>query len=234
MQDGRQDDSPGPDESRDGDPPPIAAWSTFALFAETLFTGVLVASFGVLVVTFIPAIAAGASHLRRHLRGEVDSVDTFMADFREAWRTLWPLAFSVPVLAGVLVVNASLVRNGAVPGGRLMMSVMVVVATTLVVVSLRAAAMWRPRVPSVRSVVGPYGRTPWITNRQAVRSSWTATSDAARRSAGDPVGTVLVVVAVGLGVLLTWMLLPLVAVVPGPMAFALVAVEQRYLSRPAA
>jgi hypothetical protein len=233
MQVGGQDDSTGSEPSRDGKPPRVAAWSTFGLFAETLFTGVLVAGFGVLVVTFIPAIAAGTSHLRRHLSGGVDSVDTFVADFRVAWRTLWPLAISAPVLAGVLVVNAALVRDGAVPGGRPMMSVMLVLATTLVVVSLRAAAMWRPHLPSGRSFANPHGGTLWIGKRQAVRANWTAMSDAARRSASDPVGTALVVVAVGLCALLAWMLLPLIAVAPGLLAFALVAVEQRYLSRPA-
>lgn len=213
-------DSPRPARRRD-DPP---LWSNFGLFAETLFTGVVVACLGVLVVTLLPAMAVGTSHLRRFLEGDVDSLADLLARFGVAWRALWPLAIGVPVLLAVLVVNAVLVGDGAVPGGGVIVFVMVALATALAVVSLRATAMWRPPVPDRRSDTQPLAA---MTARSTVRQNWKMLVDAGRRSASDPAGSVLVMVAIGLCVMLGWMLLPLVAVAPGLLAFALVALEHR-------
>ena len=194
---------------------------SFGLFAETLFTGLLVAAFGVLLVTFIPAIAAGTSHLRRYLNGDVVSVQAFTADFRTSWRALWPLAVGAPVFAGVLVVNAVMLAAGVAPGGGRMVAVMVGLVLAVAVVSLRASAMWRPQTLS--SAAENPGRP--------AAAGWAVVANAGRDSADDPLGSTLVVVAIGGGALLGWMFFPLLVVAPGLLALALVAAEHRSLAR---
>lgn len=176
-----------------------------SLFGETLLAGLLVAAASVPVVTLLPALAAGSAHLRRHVRGEVDSVRYFAADLRAALRALWLLGVAFTVLILLLAVNTVLLWGGAVPGGRLLAVVMVALCAGVTVVSLRSTGLWRPGAATGRLV-----------------------QVAARRSVADPAGSVLVLVAVGLCGVLVWMLAPLAVVVPGLLALALVAVEHRH------
>lgn len=72
------------------------AASKFALLGEVLWVGILVAVASLPVVTWPAAFAAGASHLRRFLRGEGATVGQFVDDVRRA------------VLRGAVVGAASL------------------------------------------------------------------------------------------------------------------------------
>uniref|UniRef100_UPI001A9D1AED hypothetical protein n=1 Tax=Streptomyces sp. YIM 98790 TaxID=2689077 RepID=UPI001A9D1AED len=96
---------------RDGAPRPA-----FALFGETLLTGVAVLVLSLPLVTLLPALAAGCAHLRRHLRGESEQLRVLWADFLAACRTLWATAVAVPVVALGLVWSLSVAEAGAVPG----------------------------------------------------------------------------------------------------------------------
>lgn len=60
------------------------AASKFALLGEVLWVGILVAVASLPVVTWPAAFAAGASHLRRFLRGESATVGQFVDDVRRA------------------------------------------------------------------------------------------------------------------------------------------------------
>ena len=62
----------------------------FALFGETLLVGIVVLVLSVPIVTLLPALVAGAGHLRRHATGESDRVRDLIADFAGAVRRLWP------------------------------------------------------------------------------------------------------------------------------------------------
>jgi hypothetical protein len=194
-----------------GDPGSTLDSGRFALFGESLLVGVMVAASSVVVVTFLPALAAGSSHLRRHLTGQVDSVRSFGSDFVAAVRTLWTLALGWAIVVGLLTLNTQVLAAGEVPGGRPLAAVMFGLAVVVSVVCLRVAALWRP---------GP------LRAGELLRA-------AARISARDLSGSVLIVVAVALSILLVWMLLPLFVIVPGLLVLALVAVEQRQVGRPA-
>jgi hypothetical protein len=206
------------DESRRGGD--AARWGSFTRFSETLLTGVLVACGSVLVVTAIPALAAGTAHLRRHLDGEADSIATFVTDFRRAWRALWPLGIAAPLLVVLLAINASSVATGAAPGGAPVVVVTAAIATAAVVVAARAAVLWRPRPTDVHAASDGSARRTILRNRAIV-------IDAGRRAVDDPVGSAWIVTAVAMGALLAWMLPPLAIVAPGLVALALVAVERR-------
>src|SRR4051812_41177257 len=61
----------------------------FALFAETLLTGVWIAVACLGLVTYPAAFAAGARHLRRRTGHEAGGWREFVADFRTAVRRGW-------------------------------------------------------------------------------------------------------------------------------------------------
>lgn len=194
-----------------GDDRPTASGSGgFGLFGEMLVTGVLVAAFSLPVVTFLPALAAGTSHLRRHLSGEVESVRAFAADFGAAVRIMWPLALGSAVVLGLLTANIVLLSGGDVPGGGPLATVMAVLAVAVAVVCLRSCVLWTP----------------------AASSSADLLRAALRRAGSDLRGSALLVVAIGACLVLAWMLVPLLVVVPGLLALALVAVEDRQSAGP--
>ncbi len=177
----------------------------FPLFAECLTAGVLVLLAALPVVTLLPALAAGCAHVKAHVDGETTAVRAFFDRVRAAARG--GLGPSIGVVAGfgVLAADVAVVRHAGLHGGGVVGVVCVVAAVGLAVVVLRAAADWSPR------------------------KRWSVlVREAARRTAADPTGSLLLVMALGVLVVVTWQLLPLVVPMLGCVMMAAVAVERRH------
>ncbi|TDB78077.1 hypothetical protein [Micromonospora sp. KC723] len=177
----------------------------FALFAECLTAGLLVALSILPVVTLLPALAAGCAHIRAHVDGETTAIRAFFTRAGAAYRGSLPLSLGVAAGYAVLAGDVLILRAG-VPGGALVAAACVVAAVALSVVVLRAAAAWSPG------------------------AAWTTlVRHAARRAVtGDPSGSLLLVMALGVLVVVTWQLLPLVVPMLGCLLMAAVAVERRH------
>lgn len=175
-----------------------------ALFSEVLLAGALAAVLSLGVVTALPAGAAAVTHLRRHVDGRSDAVSDLLADFRAACRDLWRVAVVGLTGFALLGLDAVEASSGALPGGRTVLVVLALLSVALLVVLLRTAGCW-----------------------QAGSGGLPAVRTAARRAAGDLVGDVLLLAAVGVCAVLVWMLPPLVVVAPGLLALAVAGVEER-------
>lgn len=183
--------------------------STFGLFSEVLLVGAVTAALSLPVLTALPAMASGVAHLRRHLDGRPDALTVLWADFGTALRRGgWAFSLGWAVLLLVLGFNVTVAASGLLPAAPLVRAVSVLLAVALVVVALRSCGAWEPA-------------SSW---RAAVRIG-------ARRAVADVAGSALLAVAVGLCALIVWMLTPLVLVVPGLLALAVVAVEHRAHAR---
>jgi hypothetical protein len=177
----------------------------FALFGECLLVGVLVAVTALPLVTLLPALAAGCAHIRAHVDGETTAVRAFFGRVRAAYPGSLP--FSLGAAAGFALLAAdALVLRARVPGGGFVAAVCAVAAAALSVVLLRAAASWSAGLQWTSLV------------RQA----------AVRAATGDPAGSLLLVMALALLVIVTWQLLPLVVPTLGCVVMAAVAVERRH------
>ncbi|MGW0519612.1 hypothetical protein [Crossiella sp. NPDC003009] len=175
----------------------------FELFAECLTAGLLVVLTALPLVTLLPALAAGCAHVKSHVDGEATTLRMFFTRFRAACPGSWP--FSGGVLAGfaVLAVDVVVLRHG-IAGGRFVAVACVVAAAGLAVLVLRSAAAWSPG------------------------ARWSSLArTAARRGVADLGGSLLLVMALGVLVLVTWQLLPLLVPMTGCVAMAAVAVERR-------
>ncbi|MER8223914.1 hypothetical protein ABTZ58_25640 [Streptomyces sp. NPDC094143] len=179
----------------------------FAVFAETLLTGVWIAVASLGVVTYPAAFAAGARHLRRRTAHEGGGLREFVADFRTALRRGW-LAGLVGWAAAVAVwVDVQAARAG-IPGGPVVGALGVLALIGLVVAGLRASAVWEP---------GARWRT--------------LLAHAGRRTVLDPAGSFLIVAGLAVVPLSAWFATPLAIPVLGAVAAAAVAVEERYRHR---
>ncbi|MFE6647465.1 hypothetical protein ACFVJS_12935 [Nocardioides sp. NPDC057772] len=179
----------------------------FALLAETMLVGVVVLVASIPLVTALPAIAAGARHLRRHIDGGDDSVGALLRDVRLGMARLWKAGVALPALLGFLAFNAWFLTANPIPGGRVIAAATVVLMAGVVVVALRLAGTWDGE---------PLG-SPQLRA-------------AARRAGQDLPGSALLVSAVGVTGVLVWMLTPLAVVVGGLLAFAALSVEIRFVS----
>lgn len=175
----------------------------FELFAECLTAGLLVVLTALPLVTLLPALAAGCAHIKAHVDGETTALRTFFTRFGEACHGSWPLSCGVTAGFAVLAVDAVVLRQG-IHGGQFVAVVCAVVAVGLAVVVLRTAAAWSPGAR-------------WVSLAR----------EAARRGVADIGGSLLLVMALGLLVLVTWQLLPLVVPMAGCVVMAVVAVERR-------
>jgi hypothetical protein len=176
----------------------------FTLFAECLTAGLLTMFAALPVVTLLAALSAGCAHVRAHVDGESTALKSYAERLRAAYPGSWRLSLGVAAGFAVLGVDALILRAG-VPGGGAVAVACVLAAAMLAVLTLRAAATWTPE------------RT-WIATVRA----------AARHSAvDDPGGSLLMVLAVGLLVLITWQLPPLVIPMLGCVLMAAVAVDRR-------
>lgn len=179
----------------------------FALFAETLLTGVWIAVACLGLVTYPAAFAAGARHLRRRTGHEGGGWREFVADFRTAVRRGWLVGIAGWVAAAAVWVDVQAARAG-IPGGPLVGAVGLFALIGLAVAGLRAAALWTPG------------------------ASWRALlADAVRRTLRDPAGSFLIVAGLAVVALSAGFLAPLAVPVLGAVAAAAVAVEERYRRR---
>ncbi|WP_406391663.1 hypothetical protein OG806_10310 [Streptomyces sp. NBC_00882] len=179
----------------------------FALFAETLLTGVWIAVACLGLVTYPAAFAAGARHLRRRTGHEGGGRREFVADFRTAVRRGWLVGVAGWVAAAAVWVDVQAARAG-IPGGPLVGAVGLFALLGLAVAGLRAAAVWTPG------------------------ASWRALlADAVRRTLRDPAGSFLIVAGLAVVALSAGFIAPLAVPVLGAVAAAAVAVEERYRRR---
>ncbi|MDH6432888.1 hypothetical protein M2158_001365 [Streptomyces sp. SAI-144] len=179
----------------------------FALFAETLLTGVWIAVACLGLVTYPAAFAAGARHLRRRTGHEGGGWREFVADFRTAVRRGWLVGVAGWVAAAAVWVDVQAARAG-IPGGPLVGAVGLFALIGLAVAGLRATAVWAPG------------------------ASWRALlADAVRRTLRDPAGSFLIVAGLAVVALSTGFVAPLAVPVLGAVAAAAVAVEERYRRR---
>lgn len=196
--------APDPDDLARIRPP------AFALFAEMVLVGAIVSVLSLLVVTFLPALAAGVGHLRRHASLTSDPLSELFVEFRANLRGVWPYAIALPLVLALLVFNVLLLATVPLPGASVVRWVSVAAGAVVAVVALRAVA----RRAAQRT-------TTW---RAAVR-------DGAADAREDPIGSALLAVAVGLCVMVVWMLPILIVIVPGMLTLAVVAVENRRRDR---
>lgn len=179
----------------------------FAVFAETLLTGVWIAVACLGLVTYPAAFAAGARHLRRRTSHEAGGWREFVADFRTAVRRGWLVGVAGWAAAAAVWVDVQAARAG-IPGGPLVGAVGLFALIGLVVAGLRAAAVWTPG------------------------ASWRALlADAVRRTLRDPAGSFLIVAGLAVVALTAGFLAPLAVPVLGALAAAAVAVEERHRRR---
>jgi hypothetical protein len=199
------------DDDRDTSAPKgglLGGTTRLSLFGEVGMVGVVVTVLSLAVVTAVPALAAGALHLRRHLSGEGDSLGRLLRGFGPALRDLWAVGVALPVVLLITGWNLWLVASAPLAGGAVIGVVSAAVGAVALVVTLRTVGTWYPGAGGL----------------DAVRA-------AALRSRRDVPGSALLLVAVMLCGVLVWMLEAFVLLIGGLLAMAAVAVEHRWADR---
>ena len=176
----------------------------FALFGETLLTGVVVLVASIPLVTAVPAFAAGVRHLRRHATGESDSIRVLIGDLGQAIRRLWPLGAVVAVVAGFLLVDAWALGGMQLPAAEAITVVLTLFGAGATVVLLRFTGSWVP-------TAGVRGQL-----QRACLESWT-----------DLIGSLLLLLAAGAAVVVVWMFPAFVLVSGGLLCLAAYGVDAR-------
>lgn len=190
------------------------AQQRFALFAEVLWTGVLMAIVCVPVITWPAAVAAGCAHLRRYLYAEATPASEFFRDVRRALPGSVGVGAATSLLAALVAFDLVLVAGGpagaqaAVPGGVALAIAISTIGVVVAGLAVVAASLWSPG-------------TPW---RSLVRA-------AVPVARADVSGAGYTIVALGMAAVITWQFLPLVIPALGMLAFALVAIGERRLAR---
>jgi uncharacterized membrane protein YesL len=184
------------------------AAGAFALFGEVLWVGVLVTVSGILLITLPAALAAGSGHLRRYLAADEASVRIFFGDMKRA--LLGSVAIGAIVIAAVLLLtlDLALALSGLLPGSQLVFIAGLIGLVLVGLVLVRSAALWR-------------AETGWPT----------ALREALPSLGSDLLGAIYLAVALGLAVLLTWQLAPLVIAGVGCLVFASVVILERKRAR---
>lgn len=180
------------------------ATSKFALFAEVLWTGILVAAGGVLIITLPAALAAGARHLRRYLAAEESHARLYWSDFVSAIRGGVLVGAIAVIVSLVLWIDVALAASGALPGGPLVLVVAIFGWVLTAVLVLESAVLWRPGATWLAALVSAVGTL--------------------RR---DAVGVAYLVSALVIAAVVTWQLPPLIVPALGCLVFAAVAVSVR-------
>lgn len=205
---GRPRRRPDPAGRSDG----VPGGARFALFAECLLVGVLVTVAALPVVTLLPALAAGADHIRAHVDGESTTLRAFAGRLRAAYPGGWVWSLGAAAGFALLALDAAVVRGGDLPGAAAVAVVAALAGTGLAVLLLRVAAAWS-------------AGAPWPT---LVRAT------ARRAVVGDPGGSLLLVLAIGVLLVVGWQFLPLAVPMLGCVLMAAVAVDRRRTSGPGA
>lgn len=193
---------------------------TFDTVGEVGLVSVLGLIASLPVVTWVAAIAAGVAHVRRHLWSYGDTVRDYRAILAQAVPGSWPWALGGVALGILLWFDVALLRAGVVPGGETLAWLSLAVGAVLWAIVTRAAALWstdegETAPASTKAWAGLLGRS-------------------ARVCAGDPIGTLLLVVTLGVSLMLVWMFTPMFILVPGLWVLGAVGVEFRRQSRQAA
>ena len=179
----------------------------FALLGEVLWVGVLMAVASIPVVTWPAAFAAGASHLRRYIRGESSTVGQFVDDLRVAAPGGIAVGSVSALLGGLVALDLAIVSDGALPGATPIAVVLALAAAAALVLALTAAGSWRPGSRWVALIPG-----------------------APRLLARDPFVAVMTAVALVLAGVIVWQYLLLLVPALGMLTFAVVAIHERRLS----
>ncbi|MDX3194350.1 hypothetical protein PV458_38655 [Streptomyces sp. MN03-5084-2B] len=202
-------------------------WRTgLADFSDCLLAGVLVAFASVPVVTAAPAFVAGCRVLDR-ARHDVGRPlwTTFWADFRAVARG--GVGFGLTCLAAVLLFAVDLEVVASMPGARVLRPALWALAVAGAVVAVRACELVATGGPAAISSPAPSGN-PAGGGAVAGTPVWRrAFAAAARETAAAPRNGLLLAAALGIAVLLVWMLPVLALVVAGPLALAAVATGGR-------
>ena len=159
------------------------------------------------------------AHKRRHLSGFGDSTRDYGTLLVAALRGGWWTGLGSAALFGVLWVDVTLLAGGAVPGGGGLLVALALLAGLVSAVLMRAASTWSDR----EGPVADMSASGW----------WELVKRGARASASDPTGTVLLLMALFLSLLLIWMFTPLGILMPGLWVLAAVGVDYRQVARPA-
>ena len=176
----------------------------FALFGETMLAGLVVALCSLPVVTAVPAIAAGARHLRRHNEGYSDRVADLFRDVGAAIRRLWALGVCSALVVALLVIDVRAMTMLDIPGSRPVAIVLALAALAAALVVLRFAGGWDPAdraLPGLRRALA--------------------------ESAADPLGSGLLLLAIGGTAVVVWMFPALAAIAGGILALAAYAIDTR-------
>jgi uncharacterized membrane protein YesL len=176
----------------------------FALFGETLLAGLVVVLCSLPIVTVVPAIAAGARHIRRHNEGYSDRVSDLFGEVWGAVRGLWGLGLCSVAVIALLVIDARALSIVESPGARLIAIVLAVATLAAAVVVLRFAGGWDP---SDRTLPG--------------------LRRASAETVADPLGSVLLLVALAGTAALIWMFPALVVIAGGILCLAAYAIDTR-------
>ncbi|NQX10766.1 hypothetical protein HQQ80_03920 [Microbacteriaceae bacterium VKM Ac-2855] len=178
------------------------ATNKFALFAEVLYTGLLIAIVALPLVTLPLALAVGIRHLRRFVLDEESSVASAWADVRAGFARSLPVGLALLGGSAVVALDLVLASTGALPGGIGVAVVLVLALVAALVVLVGAAADWAPGAR-------------WLPLLRA----------SARHAATDARSTSFLVVALLLTALITWQLAPLIVPCLGCLAFAALALR---------
>ncbi|MDY0912999.1 hypothetical protein [Rathayibacter festucae] len=178
------------------------AANRFALFAEVLFTGLLVTILALPLVTLPLALAVGARHLRRFVLDEPSSLRSALAEARAGVLRSLPVGLALLALTAVLGLDLLVASTGALPGATAVAVVCGALLAAALVVVLTASALW---VPESR----------WVPLLR----------EAAMLAVRDLRGSGALLVALVLAAVVTWQLAPLVVPALGCTVFAALAVR---------
>jgi len=184
----------------------------FALFSETLLTGVLVLVLSIPLGTIPAAYAAGTAHLERHLNGRDDSVRGLWGLFRAALPGSWKLGITTAGAGVVIVLNLLLAWVGQLPGREVVLPATLILAGCGAILLLRTASAWSDATAS-----GATGKDTWGQALQVGKDI----------SLRDMTGSLLLAAALFCAVVFVWMLAALFVVVPGTLILAAAAVKLR-------
>lgn len=182
---------------------PDTGWRhRFAFFAECVIVGLAITATGIFVVTLPAAIAAGALYLRTWGAGEKATLGYFGSTFLLELRRLWAVSLLWVVATTVLFGEFTLVTTLDIPLATPVGGVLVLLGVGVQLIMLRLATF------SDHGASVP----------QRLRTAGLATI---RR----PRGTMMLLVALALVVVVVWQLLPLLVPALGLLALGVASVR---------
>lgn len=177
---------------------------SFHLFADVLYTGVLVFALSLPIVTGFAALSAGVQALREAREaGKHVTVGTVWRPFVDRVARHWMVHLVLPtVMTALLAMNLVLLPYLGLDATATLV-VPIVLASAAGAVALRIAGAWRPGVAA----------------RASLQTAWTRMSD-------DAAGSLLLAGAVAAAGAIAVSMPLLALVLPGPLALAAVAMDR--------